>query len=67
MPKIELGRIGAVISPAEDNGFVDTAVQLDELGYQTIWITGGPLQRLSQNVSGHGKNPGARPVSSRWL
>jgi alkanesulfonate monooxygenase SsuD/methylene tetrahydromethanopterin reductase-like flavin-dependent oxidoreductase (luciferase family) len=47
MPKIELGSIGAVLSPG-DNAFVDTAVQLEELGYQTIWLTGGPLQSLSQ-------------------
>lgn len=31
MPKIELGRIGAVLSPG-DSGFVDTAVKLEELG-----------------------------------
>lgn len=47
MPRIELGRIGAVLSPGE-SGFVDTAVQLDQLGYQTIWLSGGPLQSLSQ-------------------
>jgi probable F420-dependent oxidoreductase len=47
VPKIELGSIGAVLSPG-DSGFLDTAVQLEELGYQTIWLTGGPLQSLSQ-------------------
>jgi probable F420-dependent oxidoreductase len=47
VPKIELGRIGAVVSPG-DSGFIDTAVQLEDLGYQTIWLTGGPLQSLSQ-------------------
>src|SRR5258708_1565539 len=47
MSKIELGSIGAVLSPG-DSAFVDTAVQLEELGYETIWLTGGPLQSLSQ-------------------
>lgn len=48
MPKIELGPVGAVLSPGDGAGYVDTAVELEELGYQTIWLTGGPLQSLSQ-------------------
>jgi probable F420-dependent oxidoreductase len=48
VPKIELGTIGAVLSPGEGNAFIDTAVELEELGYPTIWLTGGPLQSLSQ-------------------
>lgn len=47
MPTIDLGPIGAVLSPAED-GFVDTAVELERLGFSTIWLTGGPLSELSQ-------------------
>jgi probable F420-dependent oxidoreductase len=45
--KIDLGSIGAVLSPGE-SGFVDTAVQLEELGYQTIWLSGGQMQGLNQ-------------------
>ena len=48
MPKIELGTVGAVLSPGDGNAFIDTAVELEDLGYQTIWLTGGPLQSLSQ-------------------
>lgn len=48
MPKIELGAIGAVISPDSGGAFVNTAVRLEELGYSTIWITGGPLDNLGQ-------------------
>ena len=48
MPKIELGTVGAVLSPGDGNAFIDTAVELEELGYHTIWLTGGPLQSLSQ-------------------
>jgi probable F420-dependent oxidoreductase len=47
VPKIGLGPIGAVVSPGDD-GFVDTAAELEELGYATIWLTGGPLASLSQ-------------------
>jgi probable F420-dependent oxidoreductase len=42
-----LGATGAVLSPAED-GYVDTAVELERLGYSTIWLTGGPMSSLSQ-------------------
>ena len=48
MPKIELGPIGAVVNPGEGNAFVETAVELEQLGYTTIWLTGGPLTNLSQ-------------------
>ena len=47
MPKIELGRIGAVLSPGDD-GFVDTAVVLENLGFPSIWLTGGPMTSLDQ-------------------
>jgi hypothetical protein len=47
MPRVDLGSVGAVLSPAED-GFVDTAVELERLGFTTIWLTGGPLSELSQ-------------------
>jgi probable F420-dependent oxidoreductase len=48
MTKIELGSIGAVVSPAPGHGFVDLAVELEGLGYSTIWLTGGPLDGLDQ-------------------
>jgi len=48
VPKIELGTVGAVLSPGDGNASVDAAVELEELGYSTIWLTGGPLRSLSQ-------------------
>ena len=42
MTKIALGRYGAVLNPSIE-GFVDAAVELEKLGFSTIWITGGPL------------------------
>jgi len=47
MTTLDLGPTGAVLSPAE-NGFVETAVALEGLGYSTIWLTGGPMSSLSQ-------------------
>jgi len=47
VPRIDLGRFGAVVSPATD-GFVDLAAQLEGLGFSTIWLTGGPMSRLGQ-------------------
>jgi probable F420-dependent oxidoreductase len=47
MPKIDLGPVGAVVSPANDR-FVETAVELEQLGFSTIWLTGGPMAALSQ-------------------
>ena len=47
MTTLDLGATGAVLSPAEE-GFIDTAVELERLGYSTIWLTGGPMSSLSQ-------------------
>lgn len=47
MPTIDLGPFGAVLSTAED-GFVETAVQLEQLGFSTIWLSGGPLADLAR-------------------
>jgi probable F420-dependent oxidoreductase len=44
MPKIELGRIGVASSPGEPNA----AVELERLGYPTIWLRGGQLDALGQ-------------------
>jgi probable F420-dependent oxidoreductase len=46
--KIELGSIGAVINPGPGDGFVELAVELEGMGYSTIWLTGGPLEGLDQ-------------------
>jgi probable F420-dependent oxidoreductase len=45
--KIELGPVGAVLSPTAD-GVADAAVELEELGFSTIWLTGGPLDDLER-------------------
>ncbi|WP_018501254.1 TIGR03620 family F420-dependent LLM class oxidoreductase [Parafrankia discariae] len=47
MSKIDLGRYGAVLNPSSE-GYVEAAVELEKLGFSTIWITGGPLGSLDQ-------------------
>jgi probable F420-dependent oxidoreductase len=44
MPRIELGRIGVASSPGDP----DAAVELERLGYPTIWLRGGQLDALGQ-------------------
>lgn len=57
--RIDLGSIGAVLHPGE-HPFVDHAVELERLGYSTIWLTGGPLSGLSQIADVVGATPTAR-------
>jgi len=47
MTTIDLGPTGAVVSPAEA-GVAATAAELERIGYSTIWLTGGPMEALSQ-------------------
>lgn len=42
MPKLEIGPIGASLNPGDD------VREVEELGYSTVWFSGGPLQDLSQ-------------------
>ena len=48
MSKIELGRVGAALAPADNREFLAGVRQLEEIGVSTIWLTGGQIQRLSQ-------------------
>jgi probable F420-dependent oxidoreductase len=48
MPKIELGRIGAVVQPGSGDDYLAAVREIDELGIPTIWLTGGPLEGLWQ-------------------
>jgi len=50
MTKLDLGRVGAVIDSGDADRLADTAVALEAAGYETIWVTGGPLQGLDQIV-----------------
>ena len=47
MTTIDLGPLGAVLSP-DAAGFPTTAAELERIGYDTIWLTGGPMERLEQ-------------------
>jgi probable F420-dependent oxidoreductase len=46
--KIELGPTGATVGPGSGNAFVADVVELEQLGYSTVWLTGGQLEGLEQ-------------------
>jgi probable F420-dependent oxidoreductase len=48
MPKLEPGPIAVTVSPGEGDDYLDAVAELGRLGYSTIWLAGGPLQRLDQ-------------------
>jgi probable F420-dependent oxidoreductase len=48
MAGLPLGTYGAVVAPSEGLELVETARALEEMGFSTIWLTGGPLSSLSQ-------------------
>jgi probable F420-dependent oxidoreductase len=48
MPKIELGRIGAVVQPGSGDEYLAGVREIEQLGIPTIWIAGGPLEGLWQ-------------------
>lgn len=50
MTKIDLGRIGVALAPL-DATLVPSVAALEEQGYPTVWITGGPLAGLEQVVA----------------
>ncbi len=61
MPKIDLGPIGAVINPGPD--LAETAAAIDGLGYSTLWVTGGPMERLGQLADAFRATKAARVAS----
>ncbi len=48
MTKLELGPIGVAVTPADGDVFLGAARELAELGYATIWLSGGALKSLEQ-------------------
>lgn len=46
MPRLDLGPLGANLEVRGRDGYPDDAVELEGMGYSTIWITGGQLQTL---------------------
>jgi probable F420-dependent oxidoreductase len=48
MPKLDLGPIGATLDPDEGGGFLEVAQAVERLGYDAVWVTGGPLANLDQ-------------------
>jgi probable F420-dependent oxidoreductase len=47
MTKLELGPIGVALDVSADNSYLDAAIEVEKLGYSTIWLPGGQLATLS--------------------
>lgn len=48
MPRIDLGRYGFSVAIQADNGHLRTALTLEGLGFETLWINGGDIDRLDR-------------------
>jgi probable F420-dependent oxidoreductase len=48
MPKLPLGPLGVTLGRWDWSSSLDAAAELDELGYTSIWLSGGQLDRLGQ-------------------
>jgi probable F420-dependent oxidoreductase len=48
MPKIELGSVGAAVTPGDGDAFHAAATELETLGYSTLWLNGGQINDLGQ-------------------
>jgi probable F420-dependent oxidoreductase len=46
--KLDLGPIGVTVAPAQGGAFLDATIELEALGYSTIWLSGGPLRSLAR-------------------
>jgi len=46
--KLELGPLGVALGPQDGPEFAAVLAGLEDAGYDTIWLTGGPMTSLSQ-------------------
>jgi probable F420-dependent oxidoreductase len=46
MTKLELGPIGVALDVSADASYLDAAIEVEKLGYSTIWLPGGQLATL---------------------
>lgn len=48
MKTLQLGSIGISLNVSDNNAHLETAAELEALGYATIWVPGGQLDRLDR-------------------
>ncbi|HTF53494.1 MAG TPA: TIGR03620 family F420-dependent LLM class oxidoreductase [Pseudonocardia sp.] len=46
MTKLDLGPIGVALDVSADDSYLDAAIEVEKLGYATIWLAGGQLASL---------------------
>src|SRR5258705_256880 len=48
MSKLRLGPVGIALNVTADDTYLKDAAELEELGYSTIWLPGGQIDRLDR-------------------
>src|SRR5882757_2725456 len=48
MSKLRLGPVGMALNVSADDTYLKEAAELEELGYSTIWLPGGQIDRLDR-------------------
>jgi hypothetical protein len=48
MSKLSIGPIGIALNVSADDSHLKQAAELEELGYSTIWLPGGQIDRLDR-------------------
>jgi probable F420-dependent oxidoreductase len=48
MSKLSIGPIGIALNVSADDSYLKQAAELEELGYSTIWLPGGQIDRLDR-------------------
>jgi probable F420-dependent oxidoreductase len=48
MSKLSIGPIGIALNVSDDDSYLKQAAELEDLGYSTIWLPGGQIDRLDR-------------------
>jgi probable F420-dependent oxidoreductase len=48
MSKLSIGPVGIALNVSADDSYLKQAAELEELGYSTIWLPGGQIDRLDR-------------------
>ncbi len=48
MSKLDVGPVGVALNVSADDAYLDEALELEQLGYSTIWLPGGQIDNLDR-------------------
>jgi hypothetical protein len=52
MSKLSIGPVGIALNVSADDSYLQQAAELEDLGYSTIWLPGGQIDRLDRPTGG---------------